>query len=105
MKVRPEGGVASRRRPCGRGGDLHAKRQARRVRAWAGAQTRKDERGPAWAIFMGFEGGARPLHARQHGAQSTLDRPSGSLAKKRGKGRAGGGCKKQNKSAKKRPET
>ena len=56
MKVRPEGGLASRRRPCGRGGDLHAKRQARRVRAWAGAQTRKDERGPAWAIFMGFEG-------------------------------------------------
>jgi len=46
--------VASRRRPCGRGGDLHSKRQARRVRAWAG--TRKDERGPARAIFMGFEG-------------------------------------------------
>ena len=52
IKVRPEGGVASRRRPCGRGGDLYAKRQARREGGGGGADKK---RGPASAIFMGLQ--------------------------------------------------
>ena len=51
--------------------------------------------------FHGVTGGTWPPHARQRRAQPTLDRPEDSSATRRGRGRAGGGCKKQNKCAKK----